>query len=301
MQNLNDLYYFVKAVEHGGFAPAGRALGIPKSKLSRRIALLEERLKVRLIQRSTRKFVLTDPGQRYYEHCKAMLVEAEAAQEVIDELLAEPRGLVKITCPVGLLNFHVGQMLAEFMALYPQVTVHLEATNRRVDVIAEGVDLALRVRPLPLEDSDLVLRTLSDRGQCLVAHPELVKRYGPVSAPGDLSRWPSLYRGTAEEDPAWILVNGQGEEVRVPHTPRYLTTDMLALKAAVLQGIGVVQLPVLMLTEELEKGELVSVLPEWSPRREVIHIVYPSRRGVLPSVRALIDFLADKYAGIEED
>ncbi|ROQ18539.1 DNA-binding transcriptional LysR family regulator [Marinimicrobium koreense] len=301
MQDLNDLYYFVQVVEHGGFAPAGRALGLAKSKLSRRIAQLEERLNARLIHRSTRHFSVTDVGLRYYEHCKAMLVEAQAAQEVIDSAQAEPRGVVRMTCPVGLLNFHVGEMLAKFMAQCPQVSVHLEATNRRVDVIGEGIDLALRVRPLPLEDSDLVLKTLSDRGQCLVASPDLVYRYGVPAAPEDLANWPTLYRGTPEEAAIWSLENAEGTTVQVRHQPRYLTTDMLALKSAALKGVGVVQLPVLMLTEELAQGSLVSVLPGWRPAREVIHIVFPSRRGVLPAVRALIDFIAEQYAAIEED
>jgi DNA-binding transcriptional LysR family regulator len=301
MEDLNDLYYFVMAVEHGGFAPAGRALGIPKSKLSRRIGALETRLNARLIQRSTRSFRITDVGQRYYEHCRAMLVEAEAAQKAIDELQAEPRGTVKLTCPVGLLNFHVGQMLAEFMMEYPHVNLQLEATNRRVDVIAEGLDLALRVRPLPLEDSDLVLRILSDRGQRLVAHPGLIEKFGAPTAPGDLADWPSLYRGTAEEQAVWTLHNAAGDQVRLRHYPRYTTTDMLALKSAALAGAGLVQLPVLMLSEELASGKLVAVLPDWHPPREVIHIVFASRRGMLPSVRALIDFVATKYAEMSED
>lgn len=301
MQDLNDLYYFVQVVEHGGFAPAGRALGIAKSKLSRRIAQLEERLNARLIHRSTRHFAITDVGLRYYEHCKAMLVEAQAAQEVIDSAQAEPRGVVRMSCPVGLLNFHVGDMLARFMAQCPHVSVHLEATNRRVDVIGEGIDLALRVRPLPLEDSDLVLKTLSDRGQCLVASPDLVSRYGVPAAPEDLANWPTLYRGTPEEAAIWHLENDEEHTVQVRHQPRYLTTDMLALKSAALKGVGVVQLPVLMLTEELAQGSLVSVLPGWRSAREVIHIVFPSRRGVLPAVRALIDFIAEQYAAIEED
>lgn len=301
MQDLNDLYYYAQVVEHGGFAPAGRALGIPKSKLSRRIAQLEERLNARLVQRSTRNFVVTDLGQRYYDQCKAMLVEAQAAQNVIDSVQGEPRGKVRMTCPVGLLNFHVGEMLAAFMAQYPQVTVQLEATNRRVDVLAEGVDLALRVRPLPLDDSDLVLKTLSDRGQCLVASPQLIARHGAPGAPEELASWPTLYRGTPEEPAVWTLENSAGQRVQVRHQPRYLTTDMLALKSAALKGVGVVQLPILMLTKELECGALVPVLPDWRPPREVIHIVFPSRRGILPAVRALIDFIADQYAAIEED
>ncbi|MCP1676433.1 DNA-binding transcriptional LysR family regulator [Natronocella acetinitrilica] len=301
MENLNDLYFFVQAVEHGGFAPAGRALGVPKSKLSRRVALLEKRLGVRLIHRSTRRFVLTDVGRRYFTHCQAMLVEADAAQEVIDSLTAEPAGVIRLTCPIGLLNFHIGEMLARFLAQCPNVSIQLEATNRHVDVIGEGMDMAIRVRPRPLEDSDLALRVLSDRGQCLVANPTLAERMGLPDKPEDLSNWPSLSRAVPQENHAWVLENAAGETVTVQHTPRYITTDMLALKAAALAGVGVAQLPVLMLSRELESGALVSVLPQWRPPREVIHIVFPSRRGMLPSVRALIDFLVDSYRGFEED
>lgn len=301
MQDLNDLYYFVQAVEHGGFAPAGRALGVPKSKLSRRVALLEDRLGVRLLHRSTRRFVLTEVGRRYFTHCQAMLVEAEAAQEAIDSLTAEPAGIIRLTCPIGLLNFHIGGMLARFMAEYPKVSIHLEATNRRVDVIGEGVDLAIRVRPAPFEDSDLALRVLSDRGQCLVASPALVDRMGRPERPEDLSDWPSLSRAVPQERHVWVLENRDGDSVTVPHTPRYVTTDMPALKSAALAGVGVVQLPILMLPDELADGSLRSVLPDWQPRREVIHIVFPSRRGMLPSVRALIDYLAECYRVFEED
>ena len=142
MQDLNVLYFYVQVVDHGGFAPAGRALGLPKSKLSRRIARLEDGLGVRLIQRSTRRFAVTDVGQTYYAHCKAMLVEAEAAQEAIDVTRSEPRGIVRMTCPTALLDARVGPMLAEFMAQNPRVDVHLDSTNRRVDVIGEAVACA---------------------------------------------------------------------------------------------------------------------------------------------------------------
>ena len=169
MQDLNDFAWFVQVVDHGGFAAAGRALDQPKSKLSRRIAQLEERLGVRLIQRTTRQFAVTEVGQTFYQHCKAMLIEAEAAQQAVETLRAEPRGSVRITCPVTLLHVHIGPMLARFMARYPGVTLHLEATNRRVDVVGEGIDVAIRVRPRPIEDSDLVMRVLADRGHRLVA------------------------------------------------------------------------------------------------------------------------------------
>lgn len=301
MQDLNDLYYYVQAVDHGGFAPAGRALALPKSKLSRRIAKLEERLGVRLIQRSTRHFAVTEAGQIYYMHCKAMLVEAEAAQEAIDTLKAEPRGVIRMTCPIPLVDAYVGVMLADFMVRYPQVTVHMEATNRRVDVVSELVDVALRVRPPPLENSDLAMRTLGDRRQCLVASPALVQQFGFPAAPAALSNWPSLGLGTPQQTHRWVLHGPDGAHATLHHTPRFVTTDMIALINAAVAGVGVMQLPVVMARDQLATGLLVRVVPDWAPCREIIHAVFPSRRGLLPSVRALIDFLAQRFEMLHDD
>ena len=210
MHDLNDLYYFVQVVDLGGFAPAGRALGEPKSKLSRRIALLEERLGVRLIQRSTRHFLMTEIGQNYYAHCKAMLVEADAAQAAVEQTRSEPSGIVRLTCPVALLHARVSVMLAGFMAHYPQVVVHLEATNRRVDLIAEGIDVAIRVRPMPIEDSDLMMKILAQRGHALVASPDLAGKAGAIRVPADLNSLPSLDLGPPRQDHIWKLEGPDG-------------------------------------------------------------------------------------------
>lgn len=301
MQDLNDLYYFVQAVDHGGFAPAGRAIGMPKSRLSRRIALLEERLGVRLIQRSTRQFTVTELGRTYYEHCKAMLVEAEAAQAAIEVTRAEPCGLIRLSCPIALLHTHVGPMLADFMAHHPQVSVQLEGTNRRVDLIAEGVDVAIRVRPPPLQDSELVIRVLADRRQCLVASPALMAQHGFPAAPSELNGWPSMGLGTLQQSHHWSLFGPDDAHASVVHQPRFVTTDMVALRSAALAGVGVAQLPLLMVREQLAAGDLVQVVPEWEPRPEIIHAVFPSRRGLLPSVRALIDYLVERFVAIDEE
>jgi len=301
VQDLNDLYYYVQSVDHGGFAPAGRATGMPKSKLSRRIAMLEERLGVRLIQRSTRQFAVTEIGRIYYEHCKAMLVEAEAAQEAIEVTRAEPRGIVRVTCPVALLQAHVGTMLGDFMARHPLVTVHLEATNRRVDPVAEAVDVAIRVRPPPLDDSDLVVRVLAERSQCLVAGPALVARLGLPQAPAALSDWPSLGLGTPQTDHTWRLFGPDGVEATLHHRPRFVSGDMIAVRSAAMAGVGVCQLPLMMVTQQLEERSLVRLLPDWAPRREILHVVFPSRRGLLPAVRILIDYLAERFGAMNEE
>lgn len=300
-RDLNDLYYFVQVVEHGGFAPAGRALNQPKSKLSRRIALLEARLGMRLIQRSTRRFTVTDVGQTYYAHCRAMLVEADAADEAIALLHEEPRGIVRVSCPVVLLDSLVGTMIAAFMAACPRVEIHLEATNRRVDVVGEGIDVAIRVRPPPLEDSDLALRVLAERGQCLVASPALLRELGTPAVPADLTRLPSLDHGVPQAAHVWRLRGPDGAQAEIHHQPRLVTGGMLALRAAAVAGVGVVQLPTMMVRDEVERGDLVTVLPTWAPRREIVHAVFASRRGLLPAVRALLDFLTERFAELAPD
>jgi DNA-binding transcriptional LysR family regulator len=301
MQDLNDLYYFVQVVDHAGFAPAGRALGVPKSKLSRRIALLEERLGVRLIQRSTRRFAVTDLGQTYYTHARAMLVEAEAAEDAIRRVHAEPRGVVRMSCPVTLLDASVGPMLAAFLQAYPQVELHVDATNRRVDVIGEGLDLAIRVRPPPLEDSELLLRVLAERRQCMVASPALLAAMGTPATPSELMRLPSMDLGLPQNQHLWDLHGPDDAHVAVHHQPRLITRGMSTLRDAALAGVGVVQLPKMVVADDLERGALVHVLPGWAPRSELIHAVYASRRGQLPSVRALIDFLAERFRSLAEE
>jgi DNA-binding transcriptional LysR family regulator len=298
MQDLNDLYYFVQIVAHSGFAAAGRALGVPKSKLSRRVALLEERLGVRLIQRSTRHFSVTEIGQRYYAHCQAMLVEAEAAQSAVDQTRTAPCGIVRLSCPVALLHACVGSMLADFLTRYPQVELKVEATNRRVDVIAEGIDIAIRARPPPIEDSYLMLRILAEHGHVLVASPALLQRSGDIKVPADLSGRPSLGQEPPLQEHLWQLEGPDGAQAMIRHHPRLVSDDMLTLRAAALAGVGVVRLPLLMVSDDLRAQKLVRLLPDWAPRRDLIHAVYPSRRGLLPSVRALLDEFAMRFRAI---
>ncbi|MEM7277169.1 MAG: LysR family transcriptional regulator [Pseudomonadota bacterium] len=300
MQDLNDLYYFVQVVDHQGFAPAGRALGTPKSKLSRRLANLEERLGVELLKRSTRHFSVTEIGKRYYQHCKAMLVEAEAAQQAIEMTRAEPCGLVRISCPVGLVESTVSPMLAKFMLQYPRVNIQLEATNRRVDLDEEPIDFALRVRRLPLDDSQWVMRRLGDREQLLLASPALLSQYPATERPDDLVQFPSLFLGQEHQNFEWHLLGSGGDQATIKHKPRFVTRDMAALREAALAGVGVVQLPTMMVREELRNKSLVEAIPGWAPPVETIHLVFGSHRGLLPTVRALIDFLAAEFALINQ-
>lgn len=296
--DLNDARHFVQVVDHGGFSAAARALGVQRSLLSRRIAALEDELGVRLLQRSSRSFAVTEIGHEFYARCVAMLEEARAAEQVAAESQAAPRGVVRLSCPVGLLMFQFAPLLARFMAANPAVTLHVESTNRQVDVIAEGFDIAIRVRFPPLEETELIMRRLDDSSQCLVAHPDLVP--APFDGPDALSGLPSLgttHRRTPHHAAHhWELHDGAGRTVTVPYAPRLVTDDMSALREAALAGLGVVQLPTLYVYEDCRAGRLVQVIPAWRPRPGIVHAVFPSRRGLVPSVRELLDFLARECA-----
>ena len=293
MDDLNDLFYFVQVVDHGGFTPAGRALGMPKSKLSRRIAALERQYDVRLLQRTTRHFSVTETGREFYQQCQAVLAEVQGAREVMERQRQEPQGVVRVSCPTALLEYRIGPLVARFMKQWPKVRVVLEATNRRVDVLGERFDIALRVRFPPLESSELVMRVLGNSPQRLVASPALLKPRKAFKSPEALAvaSLPSLDWGPAR-DHAWQLDGPDGAQATVRHQPRYVTDDMTALRQAALEGVGVVQLPCMVVEDALASGALIDVIPGWVPKGGVIHAVFPSRRGLLPGVRLLIDFLA---------
>lgn len=290
MRDLNDFYHFVQVVDFGGFSSAARALGVQKSLLSRRVTALETRLNTRLLQRSSRHFSVTDAGRRFYGHCKAMLAEAELAEQSIARLQAEPCGLVRMSCPVALLNFQFGAILSRFLVRYPLVTLALDSTNQRVDVLQGRLDLAVRVRFPPIEPSDLVMRVLDTSTQCLVAAPDLLKTR--PNAPADLAVLPSMDFHTSPSEHAWNLENNQGQTATVFHEPRLVTDDMVVLREAALAGVGVVQLPTIMVWKDVEAGRLVQALPQWTPRAGIVHAVFPSRKGLMPAVRSLLDFMA---------
>jgi len=300
LHDLNDLRFFAAVVEHKGFSAAGRALNTPKSRLSKRIAQLEERLGVRLLQRTTRRFAVTEIGERFYAHCRAALEEARAAQDVVDELRAEPRGVVRVSCPVSLVQTIVAPLLPDFLAAYPKVQVRLLSNNRRVDVIGEGFDIAIRVRERLDTDASLILRRFGHSRVLLVAAPALLDAEGRPASPSELERLPLL--SMLEHDGAQVLeLNGpDGARTTVEMRPRVICGDFAVLLHAARRGQGVATLPEFVCGPAIVVGELEVVLPEWSMPQGVMHFVYPSRRGQLPSVRALVDFLAERLPGAVE-
>ncbi|WP_245814520.1 LysR substrate-binding domain-containing protein [Cystobacter ferrugineus] len=290
--NLNDFHIFVQAVESGGFAAAARRLGIPKSTVSKRVAELEDRLGVRLIQRTSRSFTLTDVGLDFHEHARAAVMEAEAAESVVRRRLAEPSGVVKITTSVPTAQFHLAERLPRLARAYPKLHVQLHATDRFVDLIQEGFDIAVRSHFAPLPGSGLVQRQLAVEPIILVASPDYLAQRGKPRQPDDLSEHEGLL--TSPKATTWRLHHRTGDVARVMPRACMSADESLVLLNAAVAGLGVVCLPESMAREAVETGRLLRVLPAWTAGTVTTTILTPHRRGQLPAVRAVIDFLCER-------
>jgi DNA-binding transcriptional LysR family regulator len=286
--DLNDYAYFAEVVAHGGFAAAGRALREPKSKLSRRIAGLEERLGLRLIERSSRRFRVTDTGQAFYERCRAMLTEAEQADALVVQAQAEPHGRIRFSCPTGMLGPITG-LLASFLIRFPKVRLQLVATDRAVDLIEERIDLALRVRGSFTSDAALTMRSLGKSTRILVASPQVASQVAEIE---QLAILPALATNDAADDLEWQVESDDGRKQVVRVQPRLGCEDMATVRDAAIAGLGVAILPDHVCREALDSGRLVRILPAWHGLQGIVHLVFTTRRGLPPAVRALIDHLA---------
>ncbi len=292
--DLNDYAYFAEIVAHGGFASAARVIHEPKSKLSRRVARLEERLGLRLIERSSRRFRVTETGLAFYDRCRAIMAEAEQAEALVMQAQSEPHGRIRFSCPTGMLE-PISSLISSFLARYPKVRLQLIATDRPVDLITERVDLALRVRAALTSDAALTMRTLGMSMRILVAAPQLASRAVDVE---QLRRLPTLSTNDDADELEWQLEaeDGSGHVVRI--TPRMCCADMVAVRQAAIDGLGVAILPDHVCRGALSDGRLVRVLPTWHGLKGIVHLVFTTRRGLPPAVRVLIDHLA---VGFRED
>jgi len=293
VQDLNDMLFFAEVVERGGFAAAGRALGLPKSRLSRRVAELEAHLGVRLLHRTTRRLSLTDVGAQYLRHCIAVREEAEAAADVVALVHSEPRGTLRVSCPVTLAQTMVGALLPGFMALYPQVRVDMQVSNRVVNLVEDGIDVALRVRPTLDASGSLIIKPLGASQTLLVGSPAQLERQGAPLTVADLERIDTVAMSAGDGRATWQLLGPGGATHDWAHQPRCVVDDLLTLRFAVLGGVGAGVLPDYMCRDDLDAGRLVPVLSGWNPAPGLIHAVFASRRGLAPSVRHFLDFLGE--------
>lgn len=294
VDDLNDLYYFAQVVEAGGFSAAERATGITKSQLSRRVSAMEKRLGARLLQRSTRRFSVTEVGNDVYRHARSMLDAADAAREAVQRLSGTPRGLVRLSAPVALAQQQLARLLPEFLSRYPEVRLQVHVSNRRIDVIHEGFDVALRVRTRLVDDGSLAMRSFGPLDEYLVASPRYLRIQGRPRTPADLAAHVCLSMSEEPGAQRWVLHGPEAQQVAVSFEPRVMAHDFPLLRALAVQGHGIALLPELVCGSLLHSGELERVLPEWRLPQGLCHAVFPTRRGVLPAVRVLLDFLAER-------
>ncbi len=294
MLDLNDFFYFVQVVDRSGFTAAGRMLRIPKSTLSHRIQRLETELGVRLLNRTSRRFAMTDAGEEFYRHAVMMLHDAELAESAIRHRLTEPTGTVRCTAATATMQFAMCNIMADFLLRYPKVNVVAHATDRNVDIVGENYDVAIRAHSDPLPDSTLVQRALTPAPWLLFAGSAYLDANEAPNTPEDLRNHPSLFMMRTEVAPVWRLRrSGKAEdEVVMSLTPRLLCDDMIALKQAAIAGLGIVALPGYICREDVRLGALRQVLPAWLAGDSTITALIPYRRGLLPSVRVFIDHLS---------
>lgn len=295
--DLNDMLFFAEVVERGGFAAAGRALGIPKSRLSRRLAELEAALDVRLLQRTTRKLSLTDAGEAYLRHCQNVRDAAQAAEDALAEVQTEPRGTLRVSCPVTLAQTVLGELFPEFLRRHPEVRLDLMVSNRPVNVVEEAVDVALRVRTTVEDSGSFVVKRLDTTQSVLVASPAQLQRQGTPATLADLAGMDSLSMGAQDGRAAVRLKGPDGKEHVIQHQPRFVADDLLTLRYAALAGIGWGWMPDYMCHDDIRDARLVQLLPDWSPVPGIVHAVFATRRGMVPAVRRFLDFLAETLPG----
>ncbi|HEY4252562.1 MAG TPA: LysR substrate-binding domain-containing protein [Roseomonas sp.] len=297
MLDLNDFALFVHVVDRGGFTAAGRTLRVPKSTLSHRMQQLEGNLGVRLLNRTSRRFGMTDAGEDFYRHAVAMLREAELAETAIRHRLTEPTGTVRCTAGVATMQFAMADIIADFLVQYPKVNVVAHAADRAVDIVGENYDLAIRAHSDPLPDSNLVQRTLAPAPWFLFAGAGYLDAHGAPETPRDLQTHPALFMMRTGVAPVWRLRHARQakDEIVMPLAPRLLGDDMVGLQQAAIKGLGVVALPGYVCRAAVRSGALRRVLPDWLAGDSTISALMPYRQGLLPSVRAFLDHLAAEF------
>ena len=294
LTDLDDFYCFALVVEHGGFSAAERATDIPKSKLSRRVYNLEEQLGVRLIQRSSRHFAVTDIGMDVYRHAQVMMNAAQAAHDVVNHLSSQPRGVIKVSVPVDIAQNQMAKILPAFLKKYPEVRVQMMVSNRRVDVINEGIDLALRVRSKLDNDPNLVLRQFEAIEQRLFASQAYLNELGHLTTPEQLTEHRIISMAEEHLDQHFLLSGPDHQQKKIKVNPVIMGSNLLMLAELANQNCGIALLPDSIAQGFIKTGQLVKVLPEWTAPHGIFHAVYPSRRGLLPAVRVFIDYLVEQ-------
>ena len=290
--DLNEIVVFAKVVETRSFTAAAQQLGLPKSTVSRKVSQLEERLAARLIQRTTRKLSLTEIGQAYYERCQRIVSDIMSAEQLVTDMQSTPRGLLRISAPVDLGGFRLGELSAQFLCEHQDIHLHLDLTDRVVDLIDEGYDLALRFGPLG--ESTLIAKRLYGMRAKLYASADYLARRAAPADPDGLPEHDLLAFVPNPRMATWTLRGTSGgPPVELTPSARLTSNNLLAVRQAVAAGGGIALLPDFVLGDHVATGALVPVLPGWHATSAELFAVYPSGRNLSPKTRAFIDYLTE--------
>lgn len=301
MIDLNDYYYFVHVVEKQGFTPAAKALNMPKSRLSRHVSKLEERLDIKLIQRTSRQFNVTETGQVFYRHARSLLDEMEAAEAAIESRKTSLSGRVSISCSLGVAHFAIKDLVVKFLREHPKVDLIQQVTNQNVDLVSSGIDMAIRGHTEALPDSSIIQRSLSTFSWYLFASPSYLEKSGTPKTPYDLFKRQSLKVGWQSTSGHWTLQNREGVKTTVPYSPQLCSDDMSTLKEAAIEGLGIVSLPAYTCRKEIENGSLKRIMPEWVSGKAQLSLLTPSRRAQSPSAKAFGEYLLSNVHELTRD
>ena len=288
--DLNDIVVFTKVVETKSFTGAADALGLPKSTVSRKLAQLEERLGVRLVQRTTRKLALTDIGEAYYQRCSRIVADVAAAEQLVTDMQSTPRGRLRLTASVDFSTRFLGEIVADFLAMHPDINVELEATDRVVDMIEEGFDLAVRIGPMP--ESTLIAKKLAALQLILVASPAYLAKRGTPKQIEELDEHEHVLFTPTSRNQSWTLHGPNEATYEFGRPARFASNNFGSVIEVARAGGGISLISEFMISNEFKSGTLVPVLPEWRTRANEVHAVYPARQNLPPRLTLFLDHLA---------
>ena len=287
--DLNDIVVFTKVVETKSFTGAAEQLGLPKSTVSRKLAQLEERLGVRLVQRTTRKLALTEVGQAYYDRCARIVADVASAEQLVTDMQATPRGRVRMTAPIDLATKYLGSIVAGFLATHADIFIELDASDRIVDLIEEGYDVAVRFGPLP--ESTLIARKLCSVGAILCASPAYIAARGMPTSIEQLDEHDRVLFTPTPRVQSWPLVDDAGNVYELGRPARFASNNIGAVYDATIAGMGISLLTDFMVACDIHRGKLVPVLPAWQGRPTEVHAVYPARQNLPPRLALFLEYL----------
>jgi DNA-binding transcriptional LysR family regulator len=294
MDNISEMGVFVRVVQSGSFSAAARSLDLTPSAISKQIGRLEDRLGARLFNRTTRHLNLTEAGTGFYERCRQILAEIEEAEQAVADLLATPRGTLKLALPAAFGRLHITPILSAFLQRYPDMRIDLDMTDRLTDLLADGMDMAVRIGDL--SDSSLIARRLAPNRRVVCGTPGYFSGMAVPHRPQDLLAHNCLvytYRASRND---WRFNGPEGEE-SVQVAGNLEANSAEALQSAVLSGLGIGLLPMWLIGADLKAGRMIEVLPGYHVPDSAVYAVYPPGRHLSPKVRSFVDYLAEYFAG----